>query len=115
MFTNAVWVDIDMACGQCHGGSFGKTATHNGAPYFTKAGLAAGAANMHHIAAAPVAPVVSSAALTTTGYQVSFTDTSTDADDSGNTDVVAVNWGDGATSTGARGGSLHPHLTRVRG
>jgi len=46
-YTNAVWVDLDMACGQCHGGSDGPSATQNGAPYMNKAYLAAIAGNMH--------------------------------------------------------------------
>ena len=38
-YTNAAWVDVDHACGQCHGGSAG--------PVLTKAELAAGALAMH--------------------------------------------------------------------
>ena len=46
-YPNAVWVDIDMACGQCHGGSLGSSATANGAPYIPKSALAGYAAGMH--------------------------------------------------------------------
>ena len=46
-YTKAVWVDLDMACGQCHGGSLGAGYTANAAPYFDKATLAGYAANMH--------------------------------------------------------------------
>jgi hypothetical protein len=55
-YTNAVWVDLDLACGQCHGGSAGTYATQNGAPYMSKAYLAAIAGNMHQDANTP--PVV---------------------------------------------------------
>jgi hypothetical protein len=45
----SVWVDLDLACGQCHGGSFGSNATHNNAPYKSKTELAADAFNMHNV------------------------------------------------------------------
>jgi PKD repeat protein len=44
-YTNAAWVDVDFACGQCHGGS--SPTTTNGAPYITKANLATYALNIH--------------------------------------------------------------------
>jgi hypothetical protein len=47
-YTNAVWVDLDLACGQCHGGSLGAGATVNNAPYLTKVELATYAAGMHN-------------------------------------------------------------------
>jgi Carboxypeptidase regulatory-like domain/Doubled CXXCH motif (Paired_CXXCH_1) len=116
--SNAVWVDIDMACGQCHGGSGGTTATHNGAPYFTKAALASGAAQMHNAGYVPpvgTTPVVSHGTPTQTGYTVSFTDSSTDSGDTSNQDAVTVNWGDGTTDTGFRGGVFsHTFTGRAR-
>ena len=45
--TTAVWVDVDMACGQCHGGSLGSTNTHNDAMYMDKGTLAGLASGMH--------------------------------------------------------------------
>lgn len=45
-YAKAVWVDLDLACGQCHGGSLGTGATH-GAPYISKANLSVAAKNMH--------------------------------------------------------------------
>ena len=116
----AVWVDVDQACGQCHGGSAGASSRPNlnsdltgtpvYAPYATKADLAAAAAIMHSgTYSAPVSGVTPSAAhagVTQTGYQVSFTDTSSDADDTSNLDAVTVNWGDGSTDAGVRGGSF---------
>lgn len=46
-YTNAVWVDIDLACGQCHGGSAGRDATKNGAAWVPKAELAKFADGIH--------------------------------------------------------------------
>ena len=46
-YNNAVWVDLDLACGQCHGGTGGQTATVNNAPYFTKVQLSAAAKGIH--------------------------------------------------------------------
>ena len=46
-YPNAVWVDTDMACGQCHGGSYGAGKTQNGAMYMPKFGLASLATGMH--------------------------------------------------------------------
>jgi len=43
----AMGVDLDMACGQCHGGTAGTGATTNGAPYLSKANLAPYASIMH--------------------------------------------------------------------
>ncbi len=48
-YNKAVWVDIDMACGQCHGGSLGSSATVNGAPYKTKGQLSRAANNIHRM------------------------------------------------------------------
>ncbi len=55
---DAVWVDLDYACGQCHGGTAGAGAIANSTVansglYFTKAQLAVAAANMHNPSAAP--------------------------------------------------------------
>jgi hypothetical protein len=46
-YASAVWVDIDLACGQCHGGSKGPSGVTNGAPYINKANLAELAKNIH--------------------------------------------------------------------
>jgi hypothetical protein len=46
-YPNAVWVDLDLACGQCHGGSLGSGATANAAPYFDKTYLSQLAKNIH--------------------------------------------------------------------
>jgi hypothetical protein len=51
-YTNAVWVDVDYACGQCHGGGDDPASSPYGGakagiPYYTKTALAAFAENMH--------------------------------------------------------------------
>ncbi len=116
-YSNAVWVDLDLACGQCHGGSI-STATHNNAPYFTKAGLASAAAVMHSTTplSQPTAstPVVSKGTVTVTAWTVSFADASTSGD--GTTPNVNVNWGDGNYDLGVAGGTFtHTYAsTRAR-
>jgi hypothetical protein len=114
-YANAVWVDIDLACGQCHGGSAGAGATKNGAPYKTKAVLAAIAKTMHNFSAATnAAPVVSKGTVTigaTSPFSVTFLDKSSDADGN-DTVTVTVNWGDGNVSTGAAGSTFSHTYTR---
>jgi hypothetical protein len=52
-FTNAIGLDVDIACGQCHGGGakgtnpYGITPAVQGAPVITRGELAKYAANMH--------------------------------------------------------------------
>ena len=55
-YTNAVWVDIDNACGQCHGGD-ASTVTTSNAPYFTKNQLAGYAANIHNASSLNISSV----------------------------------------------------------
>ncbi len=49
---DAVWVDLDNACGKCHGGSGGEDAAVGG-PYFSKPQLAVAAGSMHDTEEAP--------------------------------------------------------------
>jgi hypothetical protein len=107
-YTGAVWNDLDMSCGQCHGGSAGPSAIKNGAPYMTKSYISVVASNMHApVNLAPTASFTSSISL----YTVSLTDTSTD-DAAFPTNAVTVNWGDGGSSTGNAGGVLsHSYAT----
>lgn len=44
-YANAGWVDLDLACGQCHGGDAGPA--QPGVPYFTRAQLAQVAEGIH--------------------------------------------------------------------
>jgi hypothetical protein len=108
-YANAVWVDLDLACGQCHGGS--STSTHNGAPYIAKADLAQYAAVMHGVAAGTVPPTVSSAITAAggtfaTNVVITLKDASTDPATAQGSLVVSIDWGDGAVSNGMGGGSF---------
>ncbi len=47
-YAGAVWADVDLACGQCHGGSAGPTAVKNNAPYLQKSDLANYATGIHN-------------------------------------------------------------------
>jgi hypothetical protein len=94
-YTNAVWVDLDMACGQCHGGSAGQEATKNNAPFMDKAYLAAVAASMHGVSAS--AAPTANATVTVSNYTVTLTDNSSNGSN------ITVNWNDGSVSTGASG------------
>jgi cytochrome c551/c552 len=104
-YTKAVWMDVDLACGQCHGGdtngscsdstytsyptctAAGKTwtPTTNGAPFMSKAYLSAIAPTMHQNSASGPATVAVSPAPASdgtvapsavSGYTVTLTDTS---------------------------------------
>ena len=104
-YTQAVWVDLDLACGQCHGGSAGPNFVRPGAPWINKTELATDAANMHLNSGNNVKPVASMTLDATdrdlvkkgiqvyVGDTISVTDTSTDID--GNLSTITVAWGDG--------------------
>jgi hypothetical protein len=59
---NAIGLDVDIACGQCHGGGtngknpYGMTLANTGAPTITRGELAKYAANIHGKVATPNAP-----------------------------------------------------------
>jgi len=107
-YANAVWVDVDYACGQCHGGSAGSSATVSNAPYISKSNLSAYAKNMH-INGAPKASFTSDISL----YTVTLTDTSTD-DSIFPDNAITVKWGDGTSSTGDAG-SVFAHTYATAG
>ncbi len=71
-YNNAVWVDIDMACGQCHGGSLGANNTHNGAMFMEKGVLAPLAAGMHSGAAGAPQAYLNYQNDATASYKVNF-------------------------------------------
>jgi hypothetical protein len=110
-YANAVWVDLDFACGQCHGGSFGNTKIHNGAPYYTKAQLAPLAAGMHSGAAAITLPAAPTTVCTLTPSTGTVGVTSfglTGANTGDPSSQVYVNWGDGsAMQIGALAGTFN--------
>ncbi len=91
-YTNAAWVDLDLACGQCHGGSLGQGATTNGAPYLSKADLATYAEGIHNNAPTSVNfgyTLGSPNTLTVTVYAY--------ADCGGKCGGFDWDWGDGTT------------------
>ncbi len=108
VYANAVWVDVDYACGQCHGGSRGPDAVRNGAPYFPKDGLAVVAKTMHRNAD-PTASVKSGIS----GYTVTLTDSSTD-DRTFPANAVTIQWGDKASSKGNAGGVFTHTYTKPK-
>ncbi len=109
-------VATSHTCDQCHGGGTVQTSPTGtliaSAPWISTAGLVNAAAAIHTVSnPTSVAPVVGHGAVTLTGWTVSFTDTSTDAD--GTTDPVTVNWGDGVVSTGVAGGTFTHDYSRI--
>ena len=102
-YTNAVWVDVDYACGQCHGGSGGPDATKNGAPYYTKDGLAHYAKDMHN-----PGPIIS-AATNISGYTVTLTDSSIDDSIIFPPNAVTIDWGDKTSHSTGNPGNVFTH------
>jgi hypothetical protein len=106
-YTNAVWVDLNLACGQCHGGGV------NGAGAtvlpMSKETLALHAKGMHGVQnTAPIAAMT--AAPSVTGHTVTFIDNSTDRQDQQYNLRISVSWGDGKMETGQPGGTfLHTY------
>ncbi|MFZ2197265.1 MAG: cytochrome c3 family protein [Thermodesulfovibrionales bacterium] len=114
-YANAVWVDIDLACGQCHGGSKGQSDVKNKAPYMDKATLAYVAVNTHLNEGYNIAPKASMelAAIdrspAVSGIQIYTVDTVTVTDASldlnGDLSSITVDWGDTTSVTIAPGGT----------
>ena len=105
-YANAVWVDVDLACGQCHGGSAGTSGTKHGAMYKTKAQLAAQATWMH--AGSDCKTPTAASTITPVGTVVTLADTSTNATS------VSINWGDGNSAVMSAGSTtVHSYSTRV--
>jgi len=100
----AVAIDLDLACGQCHGGG----PEGAGAKYYpmSKAQLAVKAQNMHPTTLSP--PTAAMAAKpTVSGYTVTFVDKSTDPQEPSYDLRIEVDWGDGtALQTGQPGGTF---------
>ncbi|HSB04872.1 MAG TPA: hypothetical protein VLK23_06710, partial [Thermodesulfobacteriota bacterium] len=116
-FTEAVWVDLGLACGKCHfeGG---------GAIVMTKRQLAQYAKGIHGAGGntnlPPIASGVESA--TVSNLTVTFVDKSFDDSSFAKTDImdpnynlrIAVSWGDGTIDTGLAG-STFQHTYRSAG
>ncbi len=88
-YNNAIWVDIDAACGQCHGGS--KTLT-NGINQYSKLELASDASNMHNELPLPRFTGYTDPSIS---YQVNFNATQTFCPN-GATCTYSWNFGDGS-------------------
>ncbi|MCL5022535.1 MAG: PKD domain-containing protein [Nitrospirae bacterium] len=111
-YTNAVWIDIDLACGQCHGGSAGPAGTRNNAPYYSKSYLAGWAAGMHTGARLSNQPPTASASIVTTGLSTTLSDTSSDPATNlpygFAPGAVTIDWGDRSpVETGDAGASFN--------
>ena len=107
-YAKAVWVDIDMACGQCHGGSLGASAVVNGAPYKSKTELAGYAANMHN-----EDPVPNFTWVQTSGTKNANFDASLSVCPVGATCSYSWDFGDGSNGTGQT--ISHSYSTAVPG
>ncbi len=103
-YNNAVWVDVDLACGQCHGGSQGPSAVNNGAPYKSKLELAGDAANMHN-----TIPTVQFTSQAANNGAVQFNASATICP-SGSCSSYSWNFGDNST-TGAGVAPSHTYST----
>jgi len=98
---DAVWIDLDLACGQCHGGG----ANGAGAKVYplSKAQLAVYAKGMHSATYQNPPPIAAMTGLTVSGRTVTFTDNSTDAQDPQYDLRISASWGDGKIETGQPG------------
>ncbi len=102
-YPNAVWVDLDLACGKCHGGG----ADGSGALIYplTKTQLAEYAKGMHAGVSPNQAPVIGQAsAITVNGTTATLVDNSTCGRQHTQSELeVTVNWGDWSVSKGKAG------------
>lgn len=122
-YTNAVWVDVDLACGQCHGG--GSNPTDNppksGLPYFPKSVLAMFAEGIHNPDLAPVAGAT--CVWTANTWTMDVTNTSTDDGPdvdtlSGDGDAllqIDVDWGDGSAKSYGSAATAFNHVYSTTG
>jgi hypothetical protein len=105
-FTNAVWTDLDLACGQCHGGG----ASGSGAKVYplTKKQLAKYAKGMHDSVSSQntLPKAAMTAPHTVNGRTVSFKDNSTDAEDPQSDLLITVDWGDWTITKGQAGSTF---------
>lgn len=110
-YENAVWVDLDAACGQCHGG--GTNSTDNppvlGVPYYTKASLSSLARNMHY---SDVDARFTWAADSVVSYQVNFAAGSCSGP-AGSSCSYEWDFGDGAIATGEMVSHVYADATAV--
>jgi hypothetical protein len=99
-YKNAVWVDLDLACGSCHGAG-------GEARPLSKRQLAPYARGIHGVSRNPnTAPTAAMTGLSVTGSIVTFKDNSTDVEDPQYKLRPSVNWGDGTIESGQPGGTF---------
>lgn len=106
-YANAVWGDLDLACGKCHGGSQGTDGKIAAAPYFDKATLANYAKNIHNDM--PVAKF-SSTPDSTTSKKVNF-NASGSVCPSLSSCTYAWDFGDTTTGTGVTTNHVYADTT----
>jgi len=105
-YNPAVWSDVDLACGQCHGGSQGASMVNNGAPYYSKTQLAGYAANMHNTS--PIVQFTGQMASNKLNNGAVNFDASATVCPSGNCEY---NWSFGDGTTLSTGSNLMPSHT----
>ena len=119
-YAGAVSVDVDAACGQCHGGSAGPGALRAGVNlYINKANLAEFAAGIHEGGVPPAPPALNTpptAAGTATlaGWTITLADSSSDAETAAADLKVSINWGDGKVSVITAGTTTTHTYTRAK-
>ncbi len=104
-FTKAVWIDLDLACGQCHGGSAGAGAAIPEAPYFTKAELADLAEDIHNNL-----PIVNFSYTLGSPNTLNVTVFAAATCSNGPCSVYSWDWGDGS-ATGSGATTSHTYAT----
>lgn len=117
-YSQAVWLDLDIACGQCHGGNGGygngnPGATKNGAPYFSKSYLAVVAQNMHNFTPLPRFTWLTD---TVTSFKVNFDASATECPPATlgiGTCNYTWDFGDGGTGTGVSASHTYAGITPV--
>ncbi len=108
LLAGAVWNDLDLACGQCHGGSAGAGAVTHGAGYMDKATLAGYARGIHNDK-----PYATFSSRLGSPNTLTITVDATDSTCSGsgaNCDAYDWNWGDG-TADGSGVNASHTYAT----
>jgi hypothetical protein len=104
-YANAAWVDVDYACGQCHGGS---GSAQPGMPYFTTGQLAIAARGMHaSTSSTDEPPIANETCSMDDNWTLTMIDLS--SDDQG-IKQETVTWGDGSVVLDDRVAPWGPYL-----
>jgi hypothetical protein len=92
-YAEAAWVDVDLACGQCHGGS---GSAQPGMPYFTTSQLAIAAVGMHGSSTGTNAPPLAAETCSLDANTWTMTVTDASSDDHDAISQQTLTWGDGS-------------------